>query len=85
MCMQILPKFSKKSNTTADVVKSASQEKLHKTIPTEKSTTSEQEIPSTIKKGKKPNIEEDHKVLLRDVSVLKKDFEILKEGLTNLS
>lgn len=81
--MQVSPKFSKKSNTTADDVKSASQEKLHK-IPTEKSTTSEQEITSTIKKGKKPNIEEDHKVLLRDVSVLKKDFETLKRRVDKL-
>ena len=65
-------------------MKSASEEKLHKTIPTEKLTTSEQEITSTIKKEKKPNIEEDHKVLLRDVSVLKKDFETLKGRIDKL-
>ena len=78
--MQVLPKFSKKSTMTGADVKSSQE----KSIATEKSTTSEQEVTSTIKKGKKPNIEEDHKVLLRDVSVLKKDFETLKGRIDKL-
>ena len=36
------------------------------------------------KKGKKPNLEEDNKVLLRDVKVLKKDYQNLKERVEKL-
>ena len=38
----------------------------------------------SLKKGKKPNLEEDNKILLRDVKVLKRDFQNLKERVEKL-
>ena len=38
----------------------------------------------SLKKGKRPNLEEDNQILLRDVKVLKRDFQNLKERVEKL-
>ena len=53
-----------------------------KSNPTEKSTSSEHAL--ITKRGKKSNIEEDYKVLRRDVTVLKRDCQTLKERVDKL-
>ena len=62
-------------------------EKISENVNLEESTSSDSKTSSDIqpiKKGKKPNLEEDNKVLLRYVSVLKKDFQNLKERIEKL-
>ena len=89
----MLPKFKEKISTRVAATKSTTTPPHKETSETVDNPNSEQAVSTDSKKSsevlltkkkKKSSLEEDNRVLLRDVSVLKMDFQSLKERVEKL-
>ena len=85
----MLPKLQEKIITKVETIytKSASDKATSEAVKNpnpEHLISNKSSDNQSLKKGKKPNLEEDNKILLRDVKVLKRDFQNLKERVEKL-